>query len=81
MYGKHNLMIGEFGYDERRVPGKGYKHLTPEMDQYQLDMIKGQLDRLLDLRLTYIFLWQMYCNEKPADGRCRSHRRQRPQFR
>lgn len=62
IYGKHNLMIGEFGYDERRVPGKGYKHLTPEMDQYQFDMIKGQLDRLLDLRLTYIFLWQMYCN-------------------
>lgn len=62
IYGNHNLMIGEFGYDERRVPGKGYKPLTPEMDQYQFDMIKGQLDRLLDLKVTYVFLWQMYCN-------------------
>lgn len=63
IYGQHNLMIGEFGYDERRIPDKGYAAAVgPESDRFQYEMIKGQLDRLVDLKMTYIFLWQLYCN-------------------
>lgn len=63
LYGQHNLMIGEFGFDERRLPGHGYVvTVGPESDAFQKMMVQGQLERLLDLNLTYIFYWQLYCN-------------------
>lgn len=63
LYGQHNLMIGEFGYDERRIPGHGYSAtIGPESDAFQKKMVQGQLERLLSLNLTYIFYWQLYCN-------------------
>ena len=63
LYGQHNLMIGEFGYDERRVPGQGYTAtIGSQSEAFQKMMVQQQLERLLSLNLTYVFYWQLYCN-------------------
>ena len=61
LYGEHNLMIGEFGYEERRFP-----HQVTVCDStanVQLLSVKTQLEYLLNWGVVYIFDWQIYCNE------------------
>jgi hypothetical protein len=61
MYGAHNQMIGEFGYEERRYP---YKiPVNDSTGNAQLESVKTQLKFLLDWGVEYVFYWQLYCNE------------------
>lgn len=62
MYGKNNLMIGEFGYAERG-PYPYNKSVTETSGQTQSDFIKSKLQYFLDAGVNYIFYWQIYCNE------------------
>lgn len=61
MYGDHNLMIGEFGYEERRFPYT--VSVSDSTAEVQLISIKKQLDYLLKWGVVYVFNWQLYCNE------------------
>ena len=63
MYGSYNLMIGEFGYEERGP----WPYINPVSDisgQTQLYSVQEQLKYLLDWGVSYIFYWQIYCNEE-----------------
>jgi hypothetical protein len=61
LYGEHNLMIGEFGYEERQFPYKiNVNDSTANVQQLS---VKTQLEYLLDWGVIYIFYWQVYCNE------------------
>jgi hypothetical protein len=61
MYGKQNLMIGEFGYEERQIPDN--KNVNDSTASVQLLSVKTQLQYLLDWGVVYIFYWEIYCNE------------------
>ena len=61
LYGKHNLMIGEFGYEERQKPDT--RNVNDSTAGAQLLSVKTQLQYLLDWGVVYIFYWEIYCNE------------------
>lgn len=61
MYGEHNLMIGEFGYEERRFPYT--KSVNDSTANDQLISIRTQLEYLLNWGVIYVFDWEIYCNE------------------
>jgi hypothetical protein len=63
MYGSNNLMIGEFGYEERG-PWPYDKPVTDISGQMQLYSVQEQLKHLLDWGVVYVFYWQIYCNEE-----------------
>jgi hypothetical protein len=61
LYGEHNLMIGEFGYEERRYP---YNiSVNDSTANAQLVSIKTQLEYLLNWGVVYVFDWELFCNE------------------
>ena len=64
LYGENNLMIGEFGYDERSPhTNSGWVlEVNEETDAKQKYMVEEQLKRLFDIGVNYIFYWQLYCN-------------------
>ena len=64
LYGENNLMIGEFGYDERSAhTNSGWVlDVSEETDTKQKYMVEEQLERLFDIGVNYIFYWQLYCN-------------------
>lgn len=64
LYGENNLMIGEFGYDERSAHNNtGWVlEVNEETDAMQKHMVEEQLNRLFDIGVNYIFYWQLYCN-------------------
>lgn len=69
LYGEHNLMIGEFGFEERGPWPYGSKPISDDTTgEAQLYSIKGQLDYLLDFGVNYIFYWQIYCNGEVDDS-------------
>jgi hypothetical protein len=61
LYGKHNLMIGEFGYEERQFPYN--VTVNDSTANIQLLSVKTQLKYLLNWGVVYVFYWQIYCNE------------------
>jgi hypothetical protein len=61
LYGKNNLMIGEFGYEERQNPNTG--NVNDSTARVQLLSVKTQLQYLLNWGVVYIFYWEIYCNE------------------
>ena len=61
LYGEHNLMIGEFGYEERRYPHN--VSVNDSTGNVQLVSIKTQLEYLLNWGVVYVFDWELYCNE------------------
>lgn len=61
LFGDHNLMIGEFGYEERHYPYT--KNVSDSTARVQLLSVKTQLESLLNWGVVYIFYWQIYCNE------------------
>ena len=61
LYGEHNLMIGEFGYEERRYPYN--VSVNDSTANAQLVSIKTQLEYLLNWGVVYVFDWELYCNE------------------
>ena len=67
IYGTHNLMIGEFGYEERG-PYPYNKPITEESGNTQRYSISVQLKYLLDFGVAYIFYWQIYCNGEVDDA-------------
>ncbi len=64
LYGENNLMIGEFGYDERSAhTNSGWVlEVNEQTDAKQKYMVEEQLKRLFDIGVNYIFYWQLYCN-------------------
>ena len=71
LYGENNIMIGEFGYDERSSHTNQGWNLTvsEETDSKQKYMVQQQLERLFEIGINYIFYWQLYCNGAVnADG-------------
>nr|WP_294897534.1 hypothetical protein [uncultured Pedobacter sp.] len=67
IYGTHNLMIGEFGYEERG-PFPYDKPITEASGNTQRYSISEQLKYLLDYGVCYIFYWQIYCNGEVDDS-------------
>jgi hypothetical protein len=63
MYGSYNLMIGEFGYEERG-PWPYINPINEISGQTQLYSVQEQLRYLFDWGVAYIFYWQIYCNEE-----------------
>ena len=61
LYGEHNLMIGEFGYEERRYPYT--VTVSDSTANAQLVSVKTQLEYLLKWGVLYVFDWEIYCNE------------------
>jgi hypothetical protein len=59
LYGEHNLMIGEFGYEERHYN----EPVSETTAAAQLLSVKTQLGYLLNWGVVYIFDWEIYCNE------------------
>ncbi|MDP4238456.1 MAG: hypothetical protein Q8904_03170 [Bacteroidota bacterium] len=70
LYGEHNLMIGEFGYEERRYPYT--VTVSDSTANVQLLSVKTQLEYLLNWGVVYVFDWQIYCNEI-SEKNTRSH--------
>lgn len=67
IYGTHDLMIGEFGYEERG-PYPYNKPITEESGNTQRYSISEQLKYLLNFGVAYIFYWQIYCNGEVDDA-------------
>lgn len=67
LYGSHNLMIGEFGYEERG-PWPYDKGISESNGNAQLYSISGQLKYFLEFGVSYVFYWQVYCNGEVDDS-------------
>lgn len=71
IYGRKNVMVGEFGGHERMFenPKNCYPELGGDTGKNQLAVVKKQLDAALRWGAPYIVFWEIYCNEwrNPAD--------------
>jgi hypothetical protein len=63
IFGSNNLMIGEFGYEERG-PWPYDKPVNEISGQTQLYSVKEQLRQLVEWGVVYVFYWQIFCNEE-----------------